>query len=280
MLRAALPAIVVAVAAGCVGRVAPAEGSFTALTYNVAGLPQGFNDDQFPEQNIPQISPKLNAYDLVLVQEDFEYTQLLRADLEHSYASDPLEEFTTPVGDGLNIFSDFLFDPVLERVRWVQCFGTIDGASDCLASKGFAATRVALADDVELLVVDLHGEAGEGPDDEVARAAGFAQLTEWMSEHDGEAVLVGGDTNLHGDFPVDAALLQQFLDDTGLADACRTLACGDEQIDRFFFRSGDDLALEVSSWALAGEFVDDGGVALSDHPAVRLDVAWRARPGS
>ena len=49
------------------------SGSFTMLTYNVAGLPDGLNDDQNPEVNIPQMAPHLNPYDLVVVQEDFSY---------------------------------------------------------------------------------------------------------------------------------------------------------------------------------------------------------------
>ncbi len=38
------------------------------------------------------------------------------------------------IGDGLNRFSQFPFDPV-ERVAWYACNGTIDYSSDCLAKK-------------------------------------------------------------------------------------------------------------------------------------------------
>src|SRR5690606_27992207 len=40
------------------------EGTFDALTYNVAGLPVGLSSSQ-PDINTPYISPLLNAYDLV-----------------------------------------------------------------------------------------------------------------------------------------------------------------------------------------------------------------------
>ena len=49
------------------------EGTFTALTYNVAGLPDGINPDQHPLVNTPKISPRLNNYDVVNVREDFYY---------------------------------------------------------------------------------------------------------------------------------------------------------------------------------------------------------------
>lgn len=48
----------------------PPSGTFTTLTYNVAGLPEGLSGSN-PSVNTPLISPLLNAYDLVLVQEDW-----------------------------------------------------------------------------------------------------------------------------------------------------------------------------------------------------------------
>lgn len=47
------------------------SGSFKALTYNVAGLPAPISGSE-PATNSPLISPKLNDYDLVLLQEDWE----------------------------------------------------------------------------------------------------------------------------------------------------------------------------------------------------------------
>ncbi len=265
---------------GCdIAEELPASGSFSALTYNVAGLPEGLNDDQTPEVNIPQISPKLNAYDLALVQEDFAYTNELRADLEHAYESYPLEEHERFVNDGLNRFSDLPFDPEVTRVRWVDCNGVTDASSDCLANKGFSIASHKLAEGVQLTVVNLHGEAGGGPDDVTVRARGYQQLADYLNEHHaGEALLLAGDTNLHGfdEANEDEPVLQALLDDTGLADACRSLECGAEHIDRFLFRSSDALSLRVDSWAVAEEMVDEQGAPLSDHEAIRIDVGWIA----
>ena len=58
------------------------QGEFLALTYNVAGLPEPLSGSQ-PSVNIPQISPLLNSYDLVLVQEDFWYHNELKAQINH-----------------------------------------------------------------------------------------------------------------------------------------------------------------------------------------------------
>lgn len=258
---------------------APREGAghFRMLTYNVAGLPQGFNDDQFPEVNIPQISPKLNAYDLVLVQEDFAYTAELRAAVTHPYRSYPIEEYDRFMGDGLNRLSRLAFDPEVTRVRWDACSGVTDGSSDCLANKGFSIARHQLMDGVSLTVVNLHAEAGGGPDDVAARESGMQQLSAYLARHHaGEALLIAGDTNLHGDRADDAAMLSTFIDETQTAEACAHLECGEEHIDRFFFRSGAGIELDVVHWEQAMEMVDDEGDPLSDHPALYVDVEWTA----
>lgn len=255
---------------------APTSGSFSTLTYNVAGLPQGFNDDQFPERNIPLISPKLNAYDLVLVQEDFAYTQALREALTLPYESYPMEEHARPMSDGLNQFARFAFDPELTRVQWETCNGVTSGSSDCLATKGFTTSSVAIGDGVALTVVNLHGEAGGGPDDVAARNQGYAQLAAHLADaHAGDALLVAGDTNLTGLEADDEPTLEALLDEVGLVDACRSLDCGEEHIDRVMLRSSDALALTAVEWAVADEMVDDDdGAPLSDHDAIRVTVEW------
>ena len=48
---------------------APLKGSFSLLTYNVAGLPEGLSSSR-PSVNMALISKLLNRYDLALVQED------------------------------------------------------------------------------------------------------------------------------------------------------------------------------------------------------------------
>ncbi len=259
---------------GCVEE--PPLGSFVALTYNVAGLPDGLNDDQRPAVNIPKISPKLNAYELVLVQEDFVYTAELRAALMHPYQSYPLEDHERVMNDGLNRFSTLPFEPELTRVRWVACHGVTDGSSDCLANKGFSVAAHELAPGVALTVVNLHGEAGRGDEDVAARRAGFEQLAEYLADvHPDEALLVGGDFNLRDSDESDVPIFEGLLAATGLEDACRALACSESHIDRFLFRSGAPLSLSVAEWGTADELVDEEGEPLSDHPAVRLGVSWR-----
>jgi hypothetical protein len=257
--------------------IPPQSGTFDALTYNVAGLPQGISSSE-PELYIPQISALLNAYDLVLVQEDFWYHEELIADVEHPHQSEPLaeEEYVTFVGDGLNRFSQFELG-ALKREQWVICFGdATTGSGDCLASKGFSLSRTTFGDRVTIDVYNLHADAGGGPEDIDAREQGFQQLVAFINDNSaGHAVVVGGDTNLHDDDAVDVSLLSYFMDETGLQEACPYLSCGEEHIDRFFFRSSSKVEVLPTAWSVADEFVDAMDNDLSDHPAIQVSFAWQ-----
>ncbi len=285
-------------------------GELTALTYNVAGLPEPLSGSE-PSVNTPLISPLLNPYDLVLVQEDWQapdpnpfegtfdlYHDLLAAEIEHPHRSEPapLPLGSDParpdalVSDGLNRFSSFPFGDVT-RVGWEGCFGGADtsdgGSGDCLAQKGFSVATHTLGDGVEVDVYNLHGEAGGTAEDERLAAADFAQLGEYIAEHSaGRAVILGGDTNLHAALsdevegrPAETAVWREFLDRTGLTDVCEVVDCGDDAaaIDRFAFRSSETVAIEPLSHNFERDtFVRADGEPLSDHDALAVAFAWEA----
>ncbi|MFC4252791.1 endonuclease/exonuclease/phosphatase family protein [Sinimarinibacterium flocculans] len=138
------------------------SGTFLAVTYNVAGLPlPGVITGEDPAANAPLISPLLNTYDLVLLQEDWGdplafleeagvvpagtqpgilgFHHLVVAEADHPYRSEPapfplldlglrrgLDGVLGPtlLGDGLNRLSRSPFGP-LERIMWRQCNGSI-----------------------------------------------------------------------------------------------------------------------------------------------------------
>ena len=253
------------------------SGSFTALTYNVAGLPEGISGSN-PETNMQMISPLLNAYDLVLIQEDFSYHHELVSQLEHPHQSPSMDpsESASIMTDGLNRFSRIPFE-AFERQKWVACFGGISGnASDCLADKGFSFAIHDLGEGVLVHIYNFHAEAGGAAEDNQAREEGYDQLIEYMqTQSKNAAVVVGADTNLHGFDEADEPVLLKFLEETGLADVCRTLDCGDEQIDRFFFRSSENLSIAPTQWQVATEFVTEDGSELSDHPAIHVSFDWQ-----
>ncbi|RMG11935.1 MAG: hypothetical protein D6731_14790 [Planctomycetota bacterium] len=252
-----------------------AQGTFSALTYNVAGLPQGISSSN-PIANTPLISPKLNAYDLVLVQEDFTYhTELARSAL-HPHQSLPLTQFSTFVNDGLNRFSQFPFVD-FERRKWSSCYGYWSNSNDCLSSKGFSAARHEVAPGVVVDVYNLHADAGGDGGDQAARAAQFQQLSAFMNTYSSSnPVIVCGDTNLRKSRGADAQVLADFLTAQQLEDVAVVLGPGlPDKIDRFLFRSSPDVVLTPVRWRIADEMVDSAGNPLSDHEAIHVDFDYR-----
>ena len=253
----------------------PSEGSFKALTYNVAGLPQGISGSN-PEINTLQMSSHFNAYDLVLLQEDFVYHEDLITHVDHPYQTETAQPKERLMQDGLNRLSRFEFSG-FERHQWVACFGGAnDGAADCLAEKGFSVALTTFSKGVDVMVYNLHAEAASGEGDNQARLEGITQLVAHVKEHAaGHAILMGGDFNLHGFDPIDEPVLQKLMTEVNLIDGCRFLECEEEIIDRIFFRSNDTVELTPTHWQIATEFVDEEGAPLSDHNAVHLNFDWK-----
>lgn len=156
--------LLLAVVGGLLVTVAPARGhapatrtgSFTSLSYNVAGLPEPLSGSE-PATNSPIISPLLNDYDLVLLQEDWVdvlaqhgarpegvegvprtgYHDLVVRHASHPYRSEPMSSpppllntanrlptGPTLTGDGLNRLANLRFDDV-HRVMWDVCHGEL-----------------------------------------------------------------------------------------------------------------------------------------------------------
>lgn len=252
------------------------DGEFSVLTYNVAGLPEGFSSSN-PEQNIPQISPLLNAFDMVLAQEDFWYHDELSADVTLPYASEPYSEMPTlaDIGDGLNRFGVHPFTDH-ERVPWYACNGSTDCASDCLATKGWSFARTEIAPGVEIDVYNLHMEAGGCPEDIEIRLNSAQDLAEAIATRSADrALIVAGDFNLRATDPEDVEPLALIIDGAGLTDACAAVDCGDERIDKIMVRNGSFLEVEVLTWWVPPEFVDaDTGAPLSDHLPVAAELRF------
>lgn len=241
------------------------SGSFSVLTYDVAGIPQEFTQGN-PTEHIPLISPLLNDYDLVLTQNDYDwwpessnrldlshYHERLRSEATHPYRSDrhpgpapagldPTSRPYLQLGDGLGVLSRIPFvsryplDDVI-RIAWRGCSGgfeaTGEAESDCLAMRGFALATLQLDANTTLDVYTFHAEVGGSPDDQRLRAEDLDQLATYIEERSaGNAVLVGGATMLQTDNDqpgasgmTDAEIWSEFLRRTGTTDVCEALSC-------------------------------------------------------
>ena len=253
----------------------PAQGDFSVLTYNVAGLPEALSGSS-PSVNTPQISPMLNAYELVLVQEDFWYHHELAAQVDHPFRSRPMWERPglLRMGDGLNRFSAFPLGE-LTRVPWIECSGVLDCDNDCLTTKGFSVSDIQLADGLAVDVYNLHMDAGGCEGDIRARGIQTEKLLEKIRTRSvGRAVIVAGDTNLKRSRPDDVESLERLLSEANMREACLFLDCAQETIDRVLFRGSDSVSLVPLSWDHPPQFVDAEGQDLSDHKPVAVRFLW------
>lgn len=270
------------------GAAVPASGSFNVLTYNVAGLPEGLSSGH-PEKNTPLISPRLGAYDIVNVQEDFNYHAALYAGDDHPYRTPT--SGGAAFGDGLNTLSDLPYDD-FERVKWTKCNGT-----DCLTPKGFTLARVRLAEGAYLDLYNVHTNAGTTDADLAARRANITQLSDFITANSaGNAVLVMGDTNTR--YTRAADNIRDLATRNGLTDAWVNLVRGGsappagsdalvcdpanvtntcEVVDKVLYRSGPLLSLTATRYNNENtDFLDAEGKPLSDHYPHTVDFSWKA----
>lgn len=252
-------------------------GSFTVLTYNIAGLPLGLGDSD-PETNTPLIGQRLGAYDIVNVQEDFNHHAALYTHDTHPYRT--ATSGGAGIGDGLNTLSDHPFED-FQRVDWKDCAGT-----DCLTPKGFTLARVRLAEGIFVDLYNVHTNADVTDAALAARRADIEQLSDFIQTHSaGNAVIVMGDTNTR--YTRTGDNIRTLSAENGLTDAwvelvkggtppaqggdpllCDPAAPADdcEVVDKILYRGNGLLDLAATryhnDWA---DFLRSDGTHLSDH---------------
>jgi hypothetical protein len=273
MMRSRLSLLVALLTVAWPWAAGAAVGQLKVLTYNIAGLPDGFMTPH-PSANMPRIGSLLGHYDLVLLQEDFAYGTELRRSVTLPFQSPAfVRGGRFDFGDGLSQFAAHEFT-ALQREPWRACHGVVDSYYDCLTPKGFSSTRQRLAEGVELDVYNVHLDAGSSSADQRAREAQVDQLLEAIAHRSaGRPILLAGDTNLGSE----RVLLTRFTQASGLSDVCSALHCPDaRRIDRVFYRSSPALTLRPRKWRIDRRFVDAKGQPLSDHLAVAVELDWKS----
>lgn len=271
------------------------SGSFNVLTYNVAGLPSAISSASTPrDTSTTAIGQRIAPYDIVHVEEDFNYHSYL-------YAGDTNHAYRTPtsggagIGSGLNTLSKLPYDEDdFERVHWNSC--QID-SGDCLTPKGFTFMRERLAEGVYVDFYNLHTNAGTNDGDEASRADNLGQLTAFINSHSaGNAVVVMGDTNTR--YTRSADTIAEFGAANGLTDAWVKLIRGGsapakgsdalvcdqtgttvpntcEVVDKVLYRSSRLVSLNATSYNNEhSKFLTDAGLMLSDHDPITVGFTW------
>jgi hypothetical protein len=246
-------------------------GSFSFLTYNVHGMPDVVTS-RSPKLDMPQISPKLNPYDAVVVQKDFVYHDELTSQLTLSNRTTAKGTWFN-LGDGLNAFSKFRITDVV-RESWNKCYGYLGHRSDCWAPKGAMKVTMEIAPGVLVDVYDIHMDAGRSAKDIETRNKQVAQLTAMIAATSpNKAIIVAGDTSMRDS---DEPTLQALLTGSKLKDACRTVSCPEPtRVNRVMFRDSTKLKFTIKTWKAETTFVNSAGDQLSDQEPVKVTFNWR-----
>ncbi|MFF5185937.1 jacalin-like lectin [Streptomyces sp. NPDC000345] len=271
------------------------SGTFSVLSYNVAGLPEAISSAPTPrESSTTAIGQRIAPYDVVHVQEDFNYhAYLYAADTAHAYRT--ATSGGAGIGSGLNTLSKTAYDADdFERVGWNSC---TYGSGDCLTPKGFTFMRERLAEGVYVDFYNLHTNAGTNADDLAARADNLAQLTDFIATHSaGNAVVVMGDTNTR--YTRSGDTIAEFAAANGLTDAWVQLIRGGtapakgsdalvcdqtgttvpntcEVVDKVLYRGSTLVSLTATSYNNEhAKFLTDAGLMLSDHDPITVGFSW------
>ena len=264
------------------------QHKISILTYNIAGLPQRISSAKtLRSSSIAEIGAKIEPFDIVNVQEDFNYNTAFYSDNQHPFRTDTKGKI--PYGDGLNTVSKY---PIIEyhRIPWRNCSG-----SDCWTVKGFSYARIQVASQVIIDVYNVHANAGHSARASKARRENLRQLGSYILQHSADRpLIVMGDFNAHYTFKKDN--LHEFILTTGLTDGwiaflqkgifpevnptfapmdMLSLSNETESLDKIFYRNSKNVNFTVLDYQVEIErFKNATEQALSDHLAVSMELEW------
>lgn len=250
----------------------------SVLSYNVHGLAAWMARDD-PAGRTPQISHRINAYDVALIQEDWLFHEELVAQANHAIVERgnpsrfPWASWL-PIWGGSGLTTLAAFDPgartMSVREPYGLCAGWLSGANDCLGTKGFLLVRLRPAPGVEIDLYQTHLDAGGDESDQSTRIAQLERLAARIAVLSPDrALILAGDFNLNHAVDAQRLALDGFTRELGLVDsgAAREDVERWKRIDYIFYRPGGGLEIDVLASGQALEFEHEG-VALSDHPAI------------
>ncbi|CAI7673126.1 unnamed protein product [Penicillium crustosum] len=292
--------IILSVLLPALANAAETSGKFTALSFNVAGLPELLQSNDVngsKTENAKQLGTYFSeyGYDIINMQEDFNYHANIYETDNHPYRT--ATSGGAAIGSGLNTISNHDWVD-FTRVKWNKCSDA--SGSDCLTPKGLTFMRWNPADGVYVDFYNVHADAGTEADDETARNSNLQQVADYIDTWStGNAVVVMGDTNSRYTRAEDTAI-RVFKSQNGLADpwvelekdgvyptaGADALLCDNpssiqtcETVDKVLYRGSDVVTLKADSFVYdGGKFTNTDpkylGAVLSDHNPILVNFTW------
>lgn len=270
----------------------PDKITVKALNYNIAGLPHATLPAM---QRTSAAFIVENGYDIVAVQEDFNYHNHFAAGLEgYEYMTN--HSGGVPGGDGLNIYTKSM--PIYNetRVAWEEAYGVIDHGADELTPKGFIYSVIDIGDGIYVDFYNLHADAYGDEGSIQAREKQFKQLADFIckkTEQNNRPVIITGDFNAYMHRHEDnGEMYERFYNQCGLKDAWMEVhnagnyfnlgkwfatglpAWGNwDSVERFMYKGCDGVAVIATDFSFIN-VLDITGKAVSDHAAAECEFVF------
>lgn len=267
-----------------------AQGTFSFLNYNIAGLPSlNASSEKAAQKKLLGQKVGADGYDIVAVQEDFSYDADFSAGLNMPYRTDGSQNVVT--GDGLEIFSKTPLYNVA-REGWNKKGGML-WEGDIISQKGVMMAVAELAPGVYVDVYNLHADAFGGQESVDARYDNFNQTMNFINKYSKDhAVIVTGDFNEAFHFGAEGKYFYSvFVEQLGFADVWAELVNGGsytdfsgysgdywghwDSVECILYRSSDTLTLTPTSHRYIN-YTDDNGSGLSDHYSAAATFSYAA----
>lgn len=262
------------------------------VNYNIGGLPW-MTSAAKQTRNAEFIVE--NGYDIVAVQEDFNYHSTFAGGLTgYNYMSNYTGGI--PSGDGLNIFTKNM--PIYNetRVTWEKAFGVIDHGADEMTPKGFVYSVIDIGNGIYVDFYNHHADAYGDDGSEQARDVQFRQLADYINENykkNNRPVIVTGDFNVYmHTHEANSDMYGIFIKECGFKDAWVEVrndsdyynmhkwfesglkAWGNwDSVERFFYKGCDGVGVIAKDFNFI-EVLNSNGKPASDHSAAECEFEF------
>ena len=241
--------------------------TFNIITFNIHGygkILSGCNG----KKNINQIIDEISNYDIIFIQENWKYNNLIIDQLfNHQLIFGNNKKNKISFSSGLVIGINRNFEIInYDEITYNDCNGILLNGSDCFASKGFIFSRIKIDDQI-LDIYNTHMDAGNSLKDKNIRSKQLISFEKFIIENSTNHNLI-----ICGDFNIDyynSSQIHQFQNNLDLQVVkWNDNYFLDKKIDYIFYRI-------MFPYEISTDEIPNILYTLSDHPPLTLSLKAR-----